>query len=623
VIGESGSGKSTLGQLLARLYMPTSGEILIDGNAIQTLSVNWIRNNITLIEQRSVLFNESVLTNIAFGRRAHETVTKEDVRECIDLAMLTDTIVNLPNGLDTCVGPGGSFLSGGQRQRVAIARARLRDTPILIMDEPTSALDGINRTAVMKAIREWRRGKTTIIITHDMSHIMDQDYVYVLEHGSVVHSGYRHELESSPAQEKYFPFSERQISSKGFPKPDGPYISVETQEIFDVSNAICASNLELPEYNGTGILPRGTAQFNNAQRFDRRFEGMQASPGVSYMVKTEASSQAEEISIPDGVAIPMRELSTAQSRRSFIIANQLQFHRASPTLPVPQADATNHRQSIKQPQPAGGSTPFSGQHRLPINKIMRTLVPSLTLTQRLLLLLGTISALVDASATPVFSYCLSQLFQSFYDMEVSSLKWALAVLGVAIIDGTAAYFMHYLLEASGQAWVDQLRKEAFKRVLDQPRQWFDEEGNSPSRITACLDQNAEDMRNLVGRFGGYVLIAVAITVTAVIWCLVVCWKLTLVALSCGPVIYAITRGFEGTSGLWQGRCNEVGRNASDVLVETFSEIRTVRTLTLEPFFHRKYLKAASKCMKLCLKRAGYTGILFGLVESTIFFVSGK
>jgi ATP-binding cassette subfamily B (MDR/TAP) protein 1 len=254
---------------------------------------------------------------------------------------------------------------------------------------------------------------------------------------------------------------------------------------------------------------------------------------------------------------------------------------------------------------------------------MRTLVPSLTLTQRLLLLLGTISALVDASATPVFSYCLSQLFQSFYDMEVSSLKWALAVLGVAIIDGTAAYFMHYLLEASGQAWVDQLRKEAFKRVLDQPRQWFDEEGNSPSRITACLDQNAEDMRNLVGRFGGYVLIAVAITVTAVIWCLVVCWKLTLVALSCGPVIYAITRGFEGTSGLWQGRCNEVGRNASDVLVETFSEIRTVRTLTLEPFFHRKYLKAASKCMKLCLKRAGYTGILFGLVESTIFFVSGK
>ncbi|GIC91035.1 uncharacterized protein Aud_007476 [Aspergillus udagawae] len=588
-----------------------------------TLSVNWIRNNVTLVEQRSVLFNESVLTNIAFGRRAHETVTKDDVRECIDLAMLRDTIDSLPNGLDTCVGPGGSFLSGGQRQRVLIARARLRDTPIVIMDEPTSALDGINRIAVMKVIREWRRGKTTIVITHDMSHIMDHDYVYVLEHGSVVQSGYRHELENRPAKGKYFPFSEGQTSSKSPAKPEASYINDETQEIVDVPNTIWASNFGFPKYKETSVLSRRTpSQFKNAQLFDHRIEEMQVSTGLSNMVKAQVTPQAEEISIPVGVAIPMRELSMPQSRTSFVSVNRLRLHRASLTLPVPQAEATNYPQSIKQPQAARGNTPLSGQHRLSIYQIMRTLVPILTLRQRLLLLLGIISALVDATATPVFSYCLSQLFQSFYGMRVSSLRWALAVLGVALIDGTASYFMHYLLEASGQAWVDQLRKEAFRRVLDQPRQWFNEEGNSPSRITACLDQNGEDMRNLVGRFGGYVLVAVVITVTAVIWCLVVCWKLTLVALSCGPIIYAITRGFEGTSGLWQGRCNEVTRNASDVLVETFSEIRTVRTLTLEPFFHRKYLKAASKCMTMSLKRAAYTGILFGLVESTIIFVSG-
>jgi ATP-binding cassette subfamily B (MDR/TAP) protein 1 len=517
VIGESGSGKSTLGQLIARLYMPTSGEILIDGNKIQTLSVNWIRNNVTLVEQRSVLFNESVLTNIAFGRRAHETVTKDDVRECIDLAMLRDTIDSLPNGLDTCVGPGGSFLSGGQRQRVSIARARLRDTPILIMDEPTSALEGINRIAVMKAIREWRRGKTTIVITHDMSHIMNHDYVYVLEHGSVVQSGYRHELENRPAKGKYFPFSEGQTSSKSPAKPEVSYINDETQEIVDVPNTIWASNFGFPKYKETSVLSRRTpSQFKNALLFDHRIEEMQVSTGLSNMVKAQVTPQAEEISIPVGVAIPMRELSMPQSRTSFVSVNRLRLHRASLTLPVPQAEATNYPQSIKQPQAARGNTPLSGQHRLSIYQIMRTLVPILTLRQRLLLLLGIISALVDATATPVFSYCLSQLFQSFYGMRVSSLRWALAVLGVALIDGTASYFMHYLLEASGQAWVDQLRKEAFRRVLDQPRQWFNEEGNSPSRITACLDQNGEDMRNLVGRFGGYVLVAVVITVTAVI-----------------------------------------------------------------------------------------------------------
>lgn len=131
------------------------------------------------------------------------------------------------------------------------------------------------------------------------------------------------------------------------------------------------------------------------------------------------------------------------------------------------------------------------------------------------------------------------------------------------------------------------------------------------------------MRNLVGHFAGFVLVAATITVLAVIWSLVSCWKLTLVALACGPVIYAITRGFEGTSGRWEKRCNEAGRVAGEVFVEAFSEVRTVRSLTLESFFHKKHIKAAARCMTMGLRRAGYTGVLFGLAESTIVFVSGK
>jgi ATP-binding cassette subfamily B (MDR/TAP) protein 1 len=169
MVGKSGSSKTTIGQLLMRFYTPTSGEILIDGNPVQSLNLNWIRNNVTLLEQRSVLFNDSVFQNIAFGSQSHGDVRSEAVENSIELAMLQNTIDGLPEGIDTCVGPGGSFLSGGQRQRVAIARARLRDTPILILDEPTSALDHTNRVAVMKAIRKWRLGKTTIVITHDMS----------------------------------------------------------------------------------------------------------------------------------------------------------------------------------------------------------------------------------------------------------------------------------------------------------------------------------------------------------------------------------------------------------------------------------------------------------------------
>jgi ABC-type phosphate transport system ATPase subunit len=177
-----------------RFYEPTAGDIFIDGTSISELDINWLRNNITLVQQQSILFNETIFRNIAFGRRDHLRVTKEQVRVCVDLAHLQSTIKELPKGLETEVGSGGSALSGGQKQRIAVARARLRNTPILILDESTSVLDYVNRKAVMEAIRDWRRGKTTIIITHDTSQIGEEDFVYALEDGRIVEDGYRHAL---------------------------------------------------------------------------------------------------------------------------------------------------------------------------------------------------------------------------------------------------------------------------------------------------------------------------------------------------------------------------------------------------------------------------------------------
>ncbi len=123
-----------------RFYRANAGEVIIDGTPIQKLDTNWLRNNITLVHQSSILFNETILRNIAFGHRDFRSVTTGQVKVCIELAALQNTISELPKGLETMVGKGGSALSGGQKQRVALARARLRDTPILILDESTSAL---------------------------------------------------------------------------------------------------------------------------------------------------------------------------------------------------------------------------------------------------------------------------------------------------------------------------------------------------------------------------------------------------------------------------------------------------------------------------------------------------
>lgn len=194
VVGKSGSGKSTLNKLLMRFYPPTSGQIFIDGHPIEQLSMAWLRNNITLVQQQSVLFNETIFTNIAFGAQGRMRVTAKEVKPCLDLAALQSTISDLPDGLQTMVGSGGPFLSGGQKQRVAIARAWLRDTAILILDESTSTLDYISRTSVMEAIWRWRKGKTTITITHDMSQIGPHDFVYVLEEGHIIQEGYQRDL---------------------------------------------------------------------------------------------------------------------------------------------------------------------------------------------------------------------------------------------------------------------------------------------------------------------------------------------------------------------------------------------------------------------------------------------
>ncbi|KAJ5681901.1 ABC transporter integral membrane type 1 [Penicillium maclennaniae] len=602
VIGKSGSGKSTL-----------------NGNSMQTLNSTWIRNNVTLVEQRSVLFNDSIFENIAFGSRKHEDIRPEDVAEPIELAMLQDTIYGLPKGIETCVGPGGSFLSGGQRQRVAIARAKLRDTPILILDEPTSALDHLNRVAVMKAIRKWRIGKTTIIITHDMSHIVDEDFVYILEDGFILHSGFRQQVEKLPGSEQYFGVAAK--SNKEFVETEKMIASKALECDWDASSASSLESLE-PR------LPLRVHR-NQHETWARHYipPSFRSAPWdspttVGAPTDDDASPQRKRISFfgvqkayvshnktNAGTELPVGEFvmddihsfgSNTDTLSHFPKSNRLSRHTFR------HASCNVHplkRRRVKKEE-------------MTLVHILGTVMPNLTSQERIILFLGIAFSLLHASATPIFSYCMSGLFTTFYDGTNSSklaIKWSLAVLGVSLGDGLSSFFMHFFLEYCGEAWKNALRKQAFERVLDQPRAWFEQDGNSAHRIIPCLDQNSEDMRNLVGRFAGFVIVAVAITVMAVIWSLVVCWKLTLVALACGPVIYIITRGFETINGSWERRCNEIKNTATDVFTETFSEIRTVRTLTLEGYFHRKQVMAISRCLRIGLKRAAYTGLMFALI----------
>jgi ATP-binding cassette, subfamily B, bacterial MsbA len=191
LVGPSGAGKSTVFNLLLRFYDVAQGRITIDGQDIRSVTLESMRASLALVTQEPFLFDDTVVVNIGCGR---EGASFDDIVSAAKAAAAHDFILNLPEGYKTKVGEAGLRLSGGQRQRIAIARAMLRDAPILLLDEATSALDGENERQVQEALKRLMKGRTTIVIAHRLTTVLDADAICVLDHGRIVESGTHGEL---------------------------------------------------------------------------------------------------------------------------------------------------------------------------------------------------------------------------------------------------------------------------------------------------------------------------------------------------------------------------------------------------------------------------------------------
>jgi subfamily B ATP-binding cassette protein MsbA len=186
LVGPSGGGKSTLFNLLLRFYDPDAGSIAIDGQDIHGVTLESLRSAIALVTQEAILFDESVADNIALGRLG---ASQAEIEEAARNAAAHEFIMELPLGYQTRIGEGGLKLSGGQRQRLAIARAMLRGAPILLLDEATSALDTSSERQVQEALSRLMKGRTTIVIAHRLTTVLDADNIYVLDRGRIVEHG--------------------------------------------------------------------------------------------------------------------------------------------------------------------------------------------------------------------------------------------------------------------------------------------------------------------------------------------------------------------------------------------------------------------------------------------------
>ncbi len=191
VVGASGAGKSTLARLLFRFYDVSGGSVKVSGHDVRTLTQASLRAHIGVVPQDTVLFNDTIYYNIAYG---HPDATRAEVERAARQAHLANFIARLPDGYETLVGERGLKVSGGEKQRIAIARALLKNPPILILDEATSSLDSGAEAAILAALDEAARHRTTLAIAHRLSTVIDADAIFVLDAGRIVEHGRHHEL---------------------------------------------------------------------------------------------------------------------------------------------------------------------------------------------------------------------------------------------------------------------------------------------------------------------------------------------------------------------------------------------------------------------------------------------
>jgi subfamily B ATP-binding cassette protein MsbA len=202
LVGHSGSGKSTILNLIPRFYNISAGEIKIDDQSINNLSINSLRKEISLVSQDTTLFDDTIRNNIAYAKLK---ATDEEIIEVAKKSFASDFIEKMPDGYDTLIGENGLRLSGGEKQRISIARAMLKKSSIILLDEATSSLDADTEQKIQQALNLLTKNKTTVVIAHRLSTILNSDQIYVIDSGKVIANGNHTELlNHSPVYKNFY-----------------------------------------------------------------------------------------------------------------------------------------------------------------------------------------------------------------------------------------------------------------------------------------------------------------------------------------------------------------------------------------------------------------------------------
>ncbi|KAF9559515.1 P-loop containing nucleoside triphosphate hydrolase protein [Agrocybe pediades] len=665
IVGSSGSGKSTIAHLLLNMYEPQTGCIKLDGNNLRSLDQTWLRSHVACVGQQGgagvlIFDDKSVFENIATALYGHsdEPPSREEVEDACRAALMHEFVRDLPQGYDTLLGGGsGVGLSGGQKQRLAIARAKLRNPTVLVLDEATSALDSTSRILVFEAIKRWRRNKTTIVITHDLSQIQPRDFVYVLKNGRVAEQGYRADLEEvdivslyNDDQGEFRKMMESQQLTGGFlPEKE---VEVKVHPDFDVAE-------ELEQEKELSTRPMSFVAPSMLMSRNSTFRPMTFSNWMFDVVADFTANKASDESTPASrqqrplTAILSQDLKLP-SAPDAAYTHEERRHSMPPTPTSTTFTTTQHRASedffgsektgfedsaIKTRQARGGRREPKTQNNAALVvdvvksnedstseedpprfwELMRSIYP--TVPQKPILFLGLGLCIMGGALTPLFSFLLSRLlFEiSIGAQDVSNINFfGGLVLAVAAIDGLVLGLKYYLMETSGMLWITRMRDIAFRKVLSQDKKWFDRAQNSPVRLVQILVKDADDARELIAVVWAQLSLVVSMLGVGLVWALISGWQLTLAGVAIAPV-FAVTMAVQ--TGL-VARCEVRNKRSREEVAKgyynTIINIRAVRSMAFDEAFLSQFLDSVDQCMKTGMRGAFVEGCTYGVATGLIY-----
>lgn len=713
VVGESGSGKSTVAVLALGLYSPDVGSVTADElGPISGLDPDWVRTECFFLGSFAAQFllPGTIHENIALGvcpRRPASSVSRDEVTRAARFALLHEFVSGLPNGYDTIVAghdsrlsglvagkdevmasaedtafstsgdsSAGSLatLSGGQLQRLGLARAYLRDPTVLILDEPVSALDLVSQSLLAAAIRQWRHSKTTIWITHDLSPIEPNDFVYLLDAGHVIEADYlaglRHRLasrgdhvnnslarligRSTPALPAQLAAPDKSplppwqpLSVTPIPKPapttnaqkrgtlvDGFLRGLNPTTASDgllaappPSAAVRASNMlqtivpnSYRTPNRLFLTPMGDVGGQDGRETRSRSWLRSRSATPSSLNHTTNRRMTNTIG-----RLQDKEAQTEEEYREIAMAllrvGQLASERRGPgrerriwvDTEKGDKDMENDKRKSWWGLRKKSKTGVANTDEKDYSNVWLVTKIWGTLEAKVRICCGIAVSIVAGVLTPVFSALLGQLLARLADPPAGYIKrQSILIAVVAVVDGLFSALRIWLMEGVGTVWLEDMRGRGLRRVVLKDLTWFASPRNESSKLVNRFIKDGVEARELVSQILADLLTIVTLLVVAFAWAMVVGWELTLVGLSLAPIFFVVIGG----GGKILGRLElDNKRWRESVAMEfylTMNQMKAIRVLSIDGVMRERFQRSVMGSKSAFIRASPFGGIPYGL-----------